>query len=47
VDKVLAEPDKGARAAYEERAAYSEPGLEPDKVEAGSTEEQPESAARG
>lgn len=47
VDKVLAEPDKAERAAYEERAAHSEPGLEPDKVEAGSTEEQPSSAARG
>jgi NADP-dependent 3-hydroxy acid dehydrogenase YdfG len=46
VDKVLAEPDKAQRAAYEERAARSEPGLEPDEIEAGSTEEQPESAAR-
>jgi NADP-dependent 3-hydroxy acid dehydrogenase YdfG len=46
VDKVLAEPDKAARVAYEERAARSEPGLEPDKAKAGSTEEQPESAAR-
>jgi NADP-dependent 3-hydroxy acid dehydrogenase YdfG len=46
VDKVLAEPNKAERAAYEERAAHSEPGLEPDKVEARSTEEQPESAAR-
>ena len=31
-DKVLAEPDKAARAAYEERAAHSEPGLEPRRV---------------
>lgn len=31
-DKVLAEPDKGVRAAYEERAARSEPGLEPEAV---------------
>jgi NADP-dependent 3-hydroxy acid dehydrogenase YdfG len=46
VDKVLAEPDKAARASYEERAARSEPGLEPDKGKTGSTEEQPESAAR-
>lgn len=27
-DKVLAEPDQGARAAYEDRAAHSEPGLD-------------------
>jgi NADP-dependent 3-hydroxy acid dehydrogenase YdfG len=29
-DKVLAEADPSARAGYEERAAHSEPGLEPD-----------------
>ncbi len=46
VDKVLAEPNKAERAAYEARAARSEPGLEPDEGEAGSAEEQPESAAR-
>jgi NADP-dependent 3-hydroxy acid dehydrogenase YdfG len=45
VDKVLAQPDRAQRAAYEERAAHSEPGLEPDD-EAGSTEERKESAAR-
>jgi NADP-dependent 3-hydroxy acid dehydrogenase YdfG len=38
-DKVLADPDKRTRAAYEDRAARSEPGLEPEKVEAGSGEE--------
>jgi NADP-dependent 3-hydroxy acid dehydrogenase YdfG len=32
VDKVLAEPDRAARAKYEERAAHSEPGLEPEKI---------------
>lgn len=32
-DKVLAQPDRAARAAYEERAAHSEPGLEPDELE--------------
>ena len=30
VDKVLAEPDRAERASYEERAARSEPGLEPE-----------------
>jgi NADP-dependent 3-hydroxy acid dehydrogenase YdfG len=29
-DKVLAEPDTAARADYEERAAHSEPALDPD-----------------
>jgi NADP-dependent 3-hydroxy acid dehydrogenase YdfG len=33
-DKVLAEPDQAARAAYEERAARSKPGLEPESAEA-------------
>jgi NADP-dependent 3-hydroxy acid dehydrogenase YdfG len=33
VDQVLAEPDRAERAAYEERAARSEPGLEPDAPE--------------
>ena len=28
VDKLLTEVDHGARRAYEERAAHSEPGLE-------------------
>ncbi len=36
-DKVLAEPDRSARVAYEDRAARSEPGLEPEKV-AGSSD---------
>jgi len=31
-DKVLAEPDTGARADYEERAARSEPGMEPEAL---------------
>jgi NADP-dependent 3-hydroxy acid dehydrogenase YdfG len=35
VDQVLAEPDRAERAAYEERAARSEPGLEPDATEPG------------
>jgi NAD(P)-dependent dehydrogenase (short-subunit alcohol dehydrogenase family) len=34
VDKVLAHADADERAAYEERAAHSEPGLEPDEIEA-------------
>ena len=29
-DKVLAEADSAARATYEDRAAHSEPGLEPE-----------------
>lgn len=33
-DKVLAEPAPGSRAAYEARAARSEPGLEPENEEA-------------
>jgi NADP-dependent 3-hydroxy acid dehydrogenase YdfG len=33
-DKVLAEPDRAARAAYEDRAARSEPGLEPEAIAA-------------
>jgi NADP-dependent 3-hydroxy acid dehydrogenase YdfG len=45
VDKVLAEPDKGARAAYEERAARSEPGLEPGEGESGSGKKRTKSAA--
>jgi NADP-dependent 3-hydroxy acid dehydrogenase YdfG len=36
-DKVLAEPDRAARAAYEDRAARSEPGLEPESAEAQGT----------
>jgi NADP-dependent 3-hydroxy acid dehydrogenase YdfG len=38
VDQVLAEPDRAERAAYEERAARSEPGLEPDAKEPGAHE---------
>ena len=37
-DKVLAAPDKQARAAYEDRAAHSEPALEPtDETEAAKS----------
>jgi NADP-dependent 3-hydroxy acid dehydrogenase YdfG len=32
-DKVLAEADPAARASYEDRAAHSEPGLEPEEEE--------------
>ena len=32
-DKVLAEADPAQRVAYEDRAAHSEPGLEPEEVE--------------
>jgi NADP-dependent 3-hydroxy acid dehydrogenase YdfG len=38
-DKVLAEPDRAARAKYEDRAARSEPGLEPEKVAAEDKKE--------
>jgi short-subunit dehydrogenase len=31
-DKVLAEADPAQRVAYEERAAHSEPGLEPEDL---------------
>ncbi|HET8592285.1 MAG TPA: SDR family oxidoreductase [Solirubrobacterales bacterium] len=39
-DKVLAEADRTARASYEDRAAHSEPGLEPEqeKVSAESAD---------
>jgi short-subunit dehydrogenase len=40
-DKVLAEPDQAARASYEDRAARSEPGLEPDTIEAQDKKESP------
>jgi hypothetical protein len=33
-DKVLAEADPAERVAYEDRAAHSEPGLEPEEVSA-------------
>jgi NADP-dependent 3-hydroxy acid dehydrogenase YdfG len=36
-DKVLAEADQKERAAYEERAAHSEPGLEPERDEESSS----------
>ncbi|MDX6583866.1 MAG: hypothetical protein QOI10_3050 [Solirubrobacterales bacterium] len=41
-DKVLMDTDQQARAAYEERAAHSEPALDPDRVEAeAKAEEEP------
>jgi NADP-dependent 3-hydroxy acid dehydrogenase YdfG len=36
-DKVLAEADPQARAAYEDRAARSEPGMEPERAETAET----------
>jgi NADP-dependent 3-hydroxy acid dehydrogenase YdfG len=45
VDKVLAQPDRAQRAAYEERAAHSEPGLDPAEPQGGSAEERAESTA--
>jgi hypothetical protein len=33
-DKVLAEADPAERVAYEDRAAHSEPGLEPEEISA-------------
>jgi NADP-dependent 3-hydroxy acid dehydrogenase YdfG len=41
VDKVLAEPDHAARASYEDRAAHSEPGLEPETIAAQDEKESP------
>ena len=37
-DKVLAAPDRAQRAAYEDRAAHSEPGLEPEARSDASAE---------
>ena len=45
-DKVLAQADSSARAAYEERAAHSEPGLEPDELEATTQAERKSPVAR-
>lgn len=44
-DKVLAAPDRAQRAAYEDRAAHSEPGLEPDRAKAKAKAEESEDAA--
>jgi short-subunit dehydrogenase len=45
-DKVLAQPDKAQRAAYEARAARSEPGLEPGSERAeDEAEREPASSA--
>jgi len=38
IDQVLAAPDRAQRAAYEERAARSEPGLEPEATAADTQE---------
>ena len=40
-DEVLAAPDRAARAAYEDRAARSEPGLEPERVSGEEKKESP------
>ncbi len=45
VDQVLAEPDRAERAAYEDRAARSEPGLEPGSPTAEEQEDKSEDAA--
>jgi hypothetical protein len=45
-DKVLAEPDRAERAAYEERAARSEPGLEPEAVRSTETSSPPAEAEK-
>lgn len=45
VDKALAETDTAARAAYEQRAARSEPGLEPESAAAQEAAEAPEAEA--
>jgi hypothetical protein len=42
-DKVLGEADSAARAGYEERAAHSEPGLEPEATKGKATEAEEES----
>jgi hypothetical protein len=36
-DRVLLDVDEAQRAAYEERAAHSEPGLEPESTDASKT----------
>jgi NADP-dependent 3-hydroxy acid dehydrogenase YdfG len=45
IDQVLAEPDRAERAAYEERAARSEPGLEPGSAAAKEQEDKAEDVA--
>jgi NAD(P)-dependent dehydrogenase (short-subunit alcohol dehydrogenase family) len=45
INQVLAEPDRAERAAYEERAAHSEPGLEPGSAAAKQHEDKPEDVA--
>jgi NADP-dependent 3-hydroxy acid dehydrogenase YdfG len=42
-DKVLAETDASVRAAYEDRAAHSEPSRDPEKLDEAETEVQAES----
>jgi NADP-dependent 3-hydroxy acid dehydrogenase YdfG len=46
VDQVLAEPDRAQRAAYEARAARSEPGLEPEATDAAAEESEGAPVAR-
>jgi short-subunit dehydrogenase len=46
VDKVLAEPNRAERAAYEARAARSEPGLEPEAIDAAAEESEDAPVAR-
>jgi NADP-dependent 3-hydroxy acid dehydrogenase YdfG len=46
VDQVLAEPDRAQRAAYEARAARSEPGLEPEAADAATEESEGAPVAR-
>ena len=47
VDKVLAQPDRATRAAYEERAARSEPSLEPEEQRTQVQEEPATQQAEG
>jgi NAD(P)-dependent dehydrogenase (short-subunit alcohol dehydrogenase family) len=46
VDKVLAQPDRAQRAAYEARAARSEPGLEPEATDAAAEQSEGAPVAR-
>ena len=46
-DKVLAEADSAARTAYEDRAAHSEPGLEPEAPGAAEKAAGTETAGNG
>ena len=46
-DKVLAEPNRAERAGYEERAARSKPGLEPEAVPEGAKVETKAESGKG